>query len=82
MRFCVVSIEYYYLVAPPLGAEMNPEITSFTYPQHLVFCHRLPLGVNRVQAAMSKKPKGAEKAYVKLALAYDRFMKAGNIVER
>lgn len=29
---------------------------------------------------MSKKIKGAEKAYVKLALAYDRFMKAGQIV--
>ncbi|CAM9603119.1 unnamed protein product [Laminaria digitata] len=31
------------------------------------------------QASMSKKVKSAEKAYVKLALAYDRFMKAGDI---
>ena len=29
---------------------------------------------------MSKKVKGSEKAYVKLALSYDRFLKAGNIV--
>ena len=28
---------------------------------------------------MSKKVRSAEKAYVKLALAYDRFMKAGDI---
>eukprot|EP00903_Cladosiphon_okamuranus_P007553 g7327.t1 len=32
------------------------------------------------QASMSKKVKGSEKAYVKLALSYDRFLKAGNIV--
>lgn len=31
---------------------------------------------------MSKKVKGAEKAYIRLALAYDRFMKAGDILER
>eukprot|EP00904_Undaria_pinnatifida_P013286 jgi/Undpi1/9088/HiC_scaffold_26.g11548.m1 len=31
------------------------------------------------QASMSKKVRSAEKAYVKLALAYDRFMKAGDI---
>lgn len=36
---------------------------------------RVPL-----QASMSKKVKGSEKAYVKLALSYDRFLKAGNIV--
>lgn len=29
---------------------------------------------------MSKKVKGSEKAFVKLALSYDRFLKAGNIV--
>ncbi|CAN0246922.1 unnamed protein product, partial [Discosporangium mesarthrocarpum] len=33
-------------------------------------------------AAMSKKVKAAEKSYVKLALAYDRFLKAGNLVSR
>lgn len=32
------------------------------------------------QASMSKRVKGAEKAFVKLALSYDRFMKAGNIL--
>ncbi|CBJ29360.1 conserved unknown protein [Ectocarpus siliculosus] len=32
------------------------------------------------QASMAKKVKGSEKAYVKLALSYDRFLKAGNIV--
>ncbi|CAN0052709.1 unnamed protein product [Scytosiphon promiscuus] len=31
-------------------------------------------------ASMSKKVKSSEKAYVKLALSYDRFLKAGNIV--
>lgn len=31
---------------------------------------------------MNKKVKGAEKAYVKLALAYDRFIKAGNIIKK
>lgn len=40
--------------------------------------HHLPFLLS--QASMSKKIKGAEKAYVKLALAYDRFMKAGDIV--
>jgi hypothetical protein len=34
---------------------------------------------NLREAAKFQRPKGAEKAYAKIALAYDRFRKAGDL---
>ena len=60
----------------PLVCDSVPLIVVLLLLLLLLLCS---CGTASKQASMSKKVKSAEKAYVKLALAYDRFMKAGDI---